>query len=157
MPLDDFRKQVSTRDKPDFDVLGKCADRYEVSLVAAILRWLRYTERRALLVTSVDGFVKWSWSSEPALRSGAFIRTSRGTVPLPMASAAGQEHFTPEARAGIAHSGGVWFNEPVREFSFRSERYDTAYTLLHLSDWEPRRWDAETHVEDTYDRFLRNT
>ncbi len=81
MPLDDFRKQVSPQDKPDFDALGNCADRYEVSLVAAILRWLRYTERRALLVTSVDGFVKWSWSSKPALVSGAFIRTSRGPVP----------------------------------------------------------------------------
>jgi hypothetical protein len=157
MPLDDFRKQVTPKDKPDFEVLGQCADRYEVSLVAAILRWLRYTERRALLVTSVDGFVKWSWSSEPALRSSAFIRTSRGPVPLPAASAVGQEQFTPEARAGIDHSGGVWFNEPVREFSFRSERYDTAYTLLHLGDTASRSWDAEAHVEDTYDRFMRNT
>jgi len=65
MPLDDFRKQASPKDKPDFDVLGNCADRYEVSLVATILRWLQYTERRALLVTSVDGFVKWLWSSNP--------------------------------------------------------------------------------------------
>jgi IrrE N-terminal-like domain len=157
MPLDDFRKQVSPQDKPDFDVLGNCADRYEVSLVAAILRWLRYTERRALLVTSVDGFVKWSWSSKPALTSGAFIRTSRGPVPLPAGSAVAQEQFTPEVRAGVDHPTGVWFNERARELSFRSEKYDTAYTLLHLGGAEPKAWDEGRALEDTYERFMRKT
>lgn len=157
MPLDDYRKQVSPKDKPDFEVLGQCADRYEVSLVAAALRWLRYTERRALLVASVEGFVKWSWSSKPALVSGAFIRTSRGPVPLPPESAVGREMFTAEARAGVQHDARVWFNERVREFSFRSEKYDTAYTLLHLGDEEPRRWtDDEAQLEDTYERFMKN-
>uniref|UniRef100_UPI00057794D7 ImmA/IrrE family metallo-endopeptidase n=1 Tax=Bradyrhizobium japonicum TaxID=375 RepID=UPI00057794D7 len=55
MPLDDFRKQIAPRDKPDFDAIGNCATRYEVSLVAAVLRWLRYTERRAVFVNSIDG------------------------------------------------------------------------------------------------------
>ena len=157
MPLDDFRKQVSPQDKPDFDLLGNCADRYEVSLVAAILRWLRYTERRALLVTSVDGFVKWSWSSRPALVSGAFIRTSRGPVPLPVGSAVAQEQFTPEVRAGVDHPTGIWFNERARELTFRSEKYDTAYTLLHLGAAEPKAWDEGKTLEDTYERFVRRT
>jgi hypothetical protein len=157
MPLDDFRKQVSPQDKPDFDLLGNCADRYEVSLVAAILRWLRYTERRALLVTSVDGFVKWSWSSKPALVSGAFIRTSRGPVPLPVGSAVAQEQFTPEVRAGVDHPTGIWFNERARELTFRSEKYDTAYTLLHLGAAEPKAWDEGKTLEDTYERFMRRT
>ncbi|QQN63441.1 ImmA/IrrE family metallo-endopeptidase [Bradyrhizobium diazoefficiens] len=134
MPLDDFRRQVPPMGKPDFDVLGDCAERYDVSLVAAILQWLRYTERRALLVVSVDGFVKWSWSSERALTTGAFIRTSRGPMELPPASAAGRELFTPEARTGVDHPTGVWFDEPARELSFKSERYDAAYTLLYLGD-----------------------
>jgi hypothetical protein len=155
MPLDDFRKQVSPQDKPDFDLLGNCADRYEVSLVAAVLRWLRYTERRALLVTSVDGFVKWSWSSKPALVSGAFIRTSRGPVPLPAGSAVAQEQFTPEVRAGVDHPTGVWFNERARELTFRSEKYDTAYTLLHLGAAEPKAWDEGRSLEDTFERFMR--
>jgi hypothetical protein len=155
MPLDDFRKQVSPQDKPDFDLLGNCADRYEVSLVAAILRWLRYTEQRALLVTSVDGFVKWSWSSKPALVSGAFIRTNRGPAALPAGSAVAQEQFTPEVRAGVDHPTGVWFNERARELTFRSEKYDTAYTLLHLGGAEPKAWDEGRALEDTYERFMR--
>jgi hypothetical protein len=155
MPLDDFRKQIAPKDKPDFDAIGSCADRYEVSLVAAVLRWLRYTDRRAVFVTSVDGYVKWAWSSDAAFKSGVFIRTSRGPVELPAGSAAGQEQFTPEARSGVDHAAGVWFNERIREHSFRSEKYDTAYTLLHLPDAEPKSWSEARMPEDTYERFMR--
>lgn len=42
MPLDDYRKQVTGT--VDLDLLGHCADRYGVSLTAAILKWLQYTE-----------------------------------------------------------------------------------------------------------------
>jgi hypothetical protein len=45
MPLDDFRKRIAATDVPNFDDLGACADRYDVSLTAVILRWLRYTDR----------------------------------------------------------------------------------------------------------------
>jgi hypothetical protein len=51
---------------------------------------------------------------------------------LPAASAVAQEQFTPEVRAGVDHPTGVWFNERARELTFRSEKYDTAYTLPHL-------------------------
>jgi uncharacterized protein DUF955 len=155
MPLDDFRKQISPKDKPDFDAIGNCADRYEVSLVAAVLRWLRYTERRAVFVTSVDGYIKWAWSSDIAFKSGIFIRTSRGPVELPAGSAVGQEQFTPDVRSGVDHAAGVWFNEPVRELSFRSEKYDTTYTLLHLGNAEPKSWVEGKPLEDTYERFMR--
>jgi len=155
MPLDDFRKQISPKDKPDFDAIGKCAERYEVSLVAAVLRWLRYTDRRSVFVTSVDGYIKWAWSSEAAFKSRIFIRTSRAPVELPAGSAVGQEQFTPEARGGIDHASGVWFNEPVKELSFRSEKYDTAYTLLHLGNSEPKAWTEERPLEDTYERFMK--
>lgn len=117
MPLDDFRRRISAKDKPDFDALASCAARYDVSLAAAILRWLRYTDRRALIIVSMDGFVKWAWSSTPAFKTGCFIRTSQGPLALPPGSAVGQNQFTPESKAGIDHPVGVWFNEPVREHS----------------------------------------
>ena len=40
MPLDDFRRQVPPSAVPDLDALGGCADRYDVSLTAAALKWL---------------------------------------------------------------------------------------------------------------------
>jgi hypothetical protein len=153
MPFDDFRKQIDAKHKPDFEELSRCAERYDVSLSAAVLRWLRYTERRALIVVSVDGFVKWAWSSTPALQSGCFIRTSRGPVELPSGSAVGRCEFTPETKAGVDHPPGIWFNEPVRELSFRIEKYNLNYTLLHFGNIGSGPSLAEPHVEDTYDRF----
>lgn len=134
MPFDDFRKKISAKHRPNFDELSDCADRYGVSLSAAVLRWLRYTERRAIIVVSIDGFVKWAWSSTPALQSGCFIRTSRGPVELPSGSTVSRREFTPETKAGVDHPPGVWFNEPVRELSFRIEKYDINYTLLHFGN-----------------------
>ena len=81
MPFDDFRAQVGSRRRPDFDELRHCADRYDVSLIAATLRWLQYTSRRAVLVVSRDGFILWARSSKRALRSGLFYKT-RNTPPV---------------------------------------------------------------------------
>jgi len=80
MPRDDFEQQTGTNAKPGFEELEACADRYGVSLMAVTLRWLQFTERRALFVVSVVGFILWARSSEKALRSGAYIKTAN--VPL---------------------------------------------------------------------------
>ena len=37
MPLDDFRKQIAPRMKPDLEMIGMCASRYQTSLTASIL------------------------------------------------------------------------------------------------------------------------
>jgi hypothetical protein len=153
MPLDDFRRQIPAKNLTDFDQLSACAARYDVSLVAAILRWLRYTERRAVIVVSVDGFMKWAWSSDPALKSGRYFRTKGQTVEVPALSCVGKAEFNDEARSGVIHPPGVWFDEPVKEFSIRSEKYDLNYTLLHLSNEIQHVGMAEPHVEDTFDRF----
>jgi hypothetical protein len=60
-----------------------------------------------------------------------------------------------ETKAGINHPAGIWFNEPTRELSFRAERYDLNYTLIHLDNIERSSWVPETHVEDTFERFAR--
>ena len=57
MPLDDFRLLINPRDRIDLDAVSGCAERYRVSLIAAILRWLEYTEKRAVLVVSRDGMI----------------------------------------------------------------------------------------------------
>ena len=83
MPLDDFRRQISAKNQPDFDQLSACATRYDVSLVAAILRWLRYTECRSIIVVSRDGYMKWAWASDPALKTRRYFRTSGSPVEVP--------------------------------------------------------------------------
>ena len=61
--------------------------------------------------------------------------------------------FTAETKAGVDHPAEIWFNEPVRELSFRTDKYDLNYTLLHLGNILRGPWLAEVHVEDTFDRF----
>jgi len=64
-------------------VISHCADGYRVSLIAAVLHWLQYTSRRGVLVVSSDGYVPWSRASKPALRTGAFFRTSGPPIAMP--------------------------------------------------------------------------
>jgi uncharacterized protein DUF955 len=153
MPFDDFRRQIPAKDSTDFDKLSECATRYDVSLIAAVLRWLRYTERRAIIVVSRDGYMKWAWSSEPALKSSRYFRTSGPPVEVAPLSLVGRADFSEAARTGTDHPAGVWFDEPVKEMTIRSQRYDLNYTLLHFANAVRDFRFAEPHVEDAYDRF----
>jgi len=156
MPFDDFRRQIDPTARIDLDAISHCADRYKVSLIAAILRWLDYTERRAVLVISRDDFILWSRASGPALKTGAFFRTSRGPIEVPPASLAATRDPLADGRAGVLHGPGVWFHEEVREMTIFSENYDFVVTLLLLED-QPRYIPEDADPEeDTYDRFMRS-
>ncbi len=133
MPLDDYRRQIDSRTVATFDLLSHCAERYEVSLVAATLRWLRYTERRAVLVVSRDGFILWARSSEAAFKSGIYIKTSGLVVAVPDTSIAARPDAFAGARVGVNHPPGVWFAEPCREMSIVSENYDFTLSLIQLA------------------------
>jgi hypothetical protein len=152
MPLHDFRAQLPAKTRPDFEMLSKLAQRYGVSLTAAILRWLEYTETRAILVVSNEGFAHWARSSKPAFRSGRFLRTKNEVYELPRLATAATRSFSDEARAGIPQASGIWFSEPVIEMCLRSDRYDQELTLLHFE--HQQAWDDdEEPIVDSFDRF----
>jgi len=153
MPLDDFRRQIDARAHVDLDMISHCAERYRVSLIAAILRWLVYTERRAVLVVSRDGFILWSRASEAAAKTGAVFRTSGAPIEIPPQSLAATQDLLVDGRAGILHGAGVWFDEEVREMTIFSEQYEFTITMLLLEDRD-RYFQLEPDPEeDTYDRF----
>ena len=154
MPLDDFRRQLPERDKVDLDMISGCADRYRVSLIAAVLRWLQYTARRAVLVVSRDGYILWSRASQAALTTGAFFRTSGSPIAIPANSFAGRQDMMVDGRAGVDLPPGVWFPEPVREMTIFAEQYDFAVTLLLLENEYRYRQLGEEPEEDEYDRFM---
>jgi hypothetical protein len=134
-------------------MISHCADRYRVSLIAAILRWLNYTERRAILVVSRDGFILWSRASEAAAKTGAVFRTSGNPIEIPPQSHAAIQDGLIDGREGIQHPAGVWFREDVREMTIFSEQYDFTISLLLLEDRD-RYFQLEPDPEeDTYDRF----
>lgn len=134
MPLDDYRKQVTAA--VDLNLLGHCADRYGVSLTAAILKWLQYTDEKAVLVMSNDGFINWAWSSEPAAKAGAFFRTRKSVIPVPREALAANADIQ-HNRTGTQIPACIWFphasaDTPLREMKVHSEQYGVVLSLLHL-------------------------
>ncbi len=154
MPLDDFRRQIDAKAKVDLDMISHCADRYRVSLIATVLRWLGYTEKRAVLVVSRDGFVLWARSSTAALKSGAFFRTSAGPIEIPYMSLPVKQDGLVDGRASIDHGEGVWFSEPVREMTVFAEQFDFAISLLLLGDAAPFRSFEEEPEADSYEKMM---
>jgi len=158
MPFDDFRKQIGAQAKPSLDDLGKCADRYEVSLVAAILRWLEYTERRSLLVMSREGFILWARSSASALKTGAFFKTAnRPPISIPDSSLAIERSRLESCRGSVKHDAGVWFHEPCEEMALGSDQYDFTISLLHLDEAVSRFELAEEPEEDAVTLMANRT
>jgi hypothetical protein len=153
MPFDDFRGRLSASDKPGIDEISACAERYGVSLIAATLRWLEYTDRRAVFVVSRDGGAIWSKSSDAAFRSGRFIRTAKQTFMLPSASFVARGVFDGAGRAAGTHPPGVWFPEETEELSVRSDRYDLTLTLLHLPKEYRYHPSIEPGLMDTFEKF----
>lgn len=150
MPLDDFRRQIPPDVKVTFDMLGEAADRYRVSLIAATLRWLSYTARRAILVVSRDGFILWARSSDPAFRTGAYFKTSNGPIEVPPRSLPANPQLLLDGRGEIYHERGVWLRESVHELALHAEHYDFTLTLLQLDNRAPLFADANAET-DAYD------
>jgi hypothetical protein len=153
MPFDDFRGRISATDKPGIDELSGCAERYGVSLIAAALRWLEYTDRRAVFVVSRDGGAVWSKSSDAAFRSGRFFRTAKETFMLPNTTLAARGEFDASGRATGTLPPGVWFPEETEEMSVRSNRYDLTLTLLHLPKEYRYQPSDEPDLMDTFEKF----
>lgn len=150
MPLHDFRRQQPAQKRVDFDKLSRLATRYGVSLTAAILRWLEYTETRAMMVVSNEGFAHWAKSSRPALNSGKFIRTKSAVYELPSQAFAARRDYSDSALIGFTQQADVWFDEPVHEMCFRSDRYDQEITVLQFEADGPR-FQEEEEEGDTFD------
>lgn len=134
MPLDDYRLQIIPDTKVELDMISQCADRYEVSLIAATLRWIDYTERRAVIVVSRDGFILWARSSKAAFRSGIFFKTSNcPPIAVPTNSLASGLLTTNNQRVGINMPAGIWFKEEsCEEIVVFSEQYDFVISVLQL-------------------------
>lgn len=149
MPLDDFRVQLPDRRKADLIEIGDCAERYGVSLMAATLRWLSYTRRRAILVVSRDGFMLWARSSEPAFKSGAYFKTAgRGSIEVPEQAAVRVYASSIGSVPQVRHSSGVWLSEPVVEEALVSERHDISLSLLLLENSAPQSEVDDEPVDD---------
>lgn len=143
MPIDDFRLQLPI--KVDLDVLGRCAMRYGVSLTAAVLKWIQFTDEKAMMIMSRDGFVDWAWSSQSAASAGAFYKSRQQTIEIPPETLAADSSATVE-REGIEVEATKWFKHAdkgltLREMKLQMDRFDCTLILLVMpklsSFWPP--------------------
>ena len=158
MPLDDFRKQIAPRMKPDLEMIGVCASRYQTSLTASILRWLQYTERRSILVVSKDGFILWARSSGPAFKTGAFFKTvGRSPIPVPSKSLAAQREVAEKNNRVLEIDTGIWLKEPCEEMVLFADQYNFTISLLHLDEATSDFESNEKNEPDAYDKIAYRT
>ncbi|TNE77733.1 MAG: ImmA/IrrE family metallo-endopeptidase [Gammaproteobacteria bacterium] len=157
MPLDDFRTQIQVSERADFDVLGACATRYDVSLIAAILRWLQFTTRRSVLVVSRDGFILWARSSKAALKSGLYYKTrGRPPIPVPEGSLAARRRDIGNSMASEYHDTPQWLKESCHEHVLFSDQYYFTLSLLHFGDALNRGASIdEEPFEDAFEHMQR--
>jgi len=159
MPLDDFRQQTDGQ-KFDMDLVRHLSDRYEVSITAAILKWLGITRQRAMIVVSRDGFIDWTWSSERLFKSGIYYAARQQTVELPSLSLAALRVDDAAARTGVMHKKGVWKgDEDVFEMTIFSPKNEMTVTLLIYPNEGPDRFHGRSEpddigIDDTYERFM---
>ena len=135
MPTHDFRKQINDNEF-NFELMDHCTNRYQVSLSAAMLKWIEFTSKRAMMVVSRDGFILWTRSSTPAFKSGVYIKTvNNPPVQIPEKSLANQRSNLHTSKVEYQHSAGVWWkDESVQELTVFSKKFDIILTLLLFSD-----------------------
>lgn len=158
MPLDDFRQQISGQ-KIDMELMRRLSDRYEVSITAAILKWLSITDQRAMIVVGKEGFIDWAWSSERLLESGIYYAARQQTIELPSESLAGLLVDEEIAKVGVMHKKGVWQgNEDVYEMTVFAPKSEMTISLLLYPHEGPIRWRAddldELEEPDAYYRLM---
>ena len=161
MPNHDFRAQADGQ-KFSIDLIQHCANRYGVSLTAAVLKWLDFTKKRAIGLLSEEGFMHWSKSSNSAFRSGRYFATKKNCVEIPELSLAAEEQYSAEARNGVRHGPDIWFpGEEVIEHSIYSEEYGKTLTILVLDDAggysDPGDFSEDDELlTDSYTNFINN-
>ncbi|MEQ1789339.1 MAG: ImmA/IrrE family metallo-endopeptidase [Rickettsiales bacterium] len=156
MPRNLF-ENIIKKEPISLHLLQEAADYFNVSLTAAILKWLQFTDKRAMLVVGVDGFVKWCWSSKKLYKSGVFLQPKKQAIELPAQSIAMLKDKSINSKKGIIHpSGFLGFNEEAHEMSLIADSYDMTISLLIFPDDAPNKWiqqDEEPELMDSFEKF----
>lgn len=164
MPMDDFRAQVDA-EEPSFDLLRHCAKRYDVSLMAAMLKWIELAPKRTIVLAVRDDHVLWARSNRAAFISGAYLAARKMTIPVPSASIMHSRNCKTQTAINKIPAF-VWFRKepvdmPLTEISFVANQYGITLGILLLPDAQPRYWHQDknetddTGLESTIDLFER--
>lgn len=156
MPPKDFREQIAGT-TPNLELMRHLAKRYEVSITAAMLQWLEFTDQRAMVVAGIDGFIDWARSSPALFKSGLYYRARQEITELPLNCLANQKVSLLELVLEKKHPSGVWLGrEPVEEFVLFQKGNRTISLLIYPKHGISYFTDDEEPLEDIYDRISKN-
>lgn len=162
MPGDVFGKSINGP-SVNLHLLSELASRFDVSFEALCIRFIQFTDQRAILTCWDNGFLNYECRSTQAKKTQARIhRTDDPQEPLPGTLAADNDIL--QEWNGVEMSAAIWCPEEashmkLREFKHSYSERERVLSLLLLESAEPRSWDTSWHDEDTedsYDRFISN-
>jgi hypothetical protein len=158
MPGDLLRQWISGQ-RIDFHVLGDIAQRFQVSLEALCIRYIKFTTDRAILVYWDNGYMKYEWRSSSAVKTRARVRrTDDPQEPLPDTLAV--DTSIEQEWDGVELPASTWCAEEppcmtLRELKHTFGARNRVLTLLVLESAEPRPWDRSWQDEESFDSFDR--
>jgi hypothetical protein len=159
MPRNLFEDRIGSNEIT-LHLMKDISNYFNVSITAAILKWLQFTDKRAILVVGKDGFIDWVWHSKAMLKSDIFLRPKVRPIELPKESLAVNTDPCIDALKGIKQASTVWpFDEEVHEMTLKADTYDMTITLLLFSNDKSSKWDEvleETEPIDIFERITAN-
>jgi hypothetical protein len=144
MPRNLFEAEMKNDDL-SLHLFQHVADYFNVSLTAALLKWLSFTTDRAMLVVGRDGFIDWVWSSEQLRKSGVYLQPKKQAIELPRKSLAAKNDLEFDTLTGVTCEPGIWpFKEEVHEMTVHADTYDMTITLLVFPKHAPSsHWEQD--------------
>ena len=159
MPIDDYREQVAGR-KICKGLLKHITNRYGVSLLAAVRKWIEFTETRAAMIVARDGYALWGRASSAALASGIFVRSGM-QIPDNAIASIGPDALPVDQEKAVRVPAGVWRfsrgTEDATDLTIFSERLGISVTVLQFDGQGSGADYAEGETRDTYDQFVSNS
>jgi hypothetical protein len=161
MPGDLLRNQIAGK-HIDFHLLGVLAKEFGVSLEAMCIRFVKYTEQRAVLIYWDNGFLKYQWRSKTAAKTGVKLRKHSDPQEPSVATLAADDSIAQEWD-GIEMPANRWCSNEPEEITLRELKHtwvgkNRVLSLLILESAAPRPfvrscWEDEKQY-DSFDRFV---
>ncbi len=152
MPINDFRIQTQGQ-AVDLELFRHVTNRYGVSLTAALLKWIEFTDQMAAMIISRDGFALWGRASSSATQRGIFIRSG---MEIPKNSHSSSNNSTDGKL--VSTSPQSWpltkRAQATHEMSVYSTRIEKTITLVLFKDNEWVDHDEEKTF-DSFDQFMK--
>lgn len=147
----------------DLNFLSDLATQFDVSFEALCIRFIEFTDQRAILVCWDNGFLDYECRSKSARLTRTRIRRTDDPQE-PLAGTVTADTSVAQEWDGVTMSAAVWCPDEapymkLREFKHSYSARDRVLTLLLLESAEPRPWDQSWQDEadfDSYDQFISN-